>query len=150
LPQPVRTPVRIAGYLAWKNNSTMMKKFITFFILTGILHAGCGGNAEKKEEKQNSKSDITNEPGYKKGLALVAEYRCLTCHHISDRLTGPPYRDISAKYSGYSDTIISHLARRVIRGGNGVWGEVYMTPHPQVSQKDAEAMVKYVLMLKSN
>ena len=126
-----------------------MKKIIAFLILTGILHAGCGGSAEKKEERVSSKGDITNDPAYKKGLALVAENRCLTCHHISDRLTGPSYKEIADKYSSYPDSIVSHLARRVIRGGNGVWGEVYMTPHPQVSTKDAETMVKYVLMLKS-
>ena len=40
------------------------------------------------------------------------------------------------------------LAEKVIKGGSGVWGAVPMTPHPQISQEDAEAMVKYVLLLK--
>ena len=43
---------------------------------------------------------------------------------------------------------VKMLAEKVIKGGSGVWGAVPMTPHPQISQEDAEAMVKYVLLLK--
>jgi cytochrome c len=125
-----------------------MTKFFTICIFAGSMLAGCGGSAERKEERAGY--DITEETDYKKGIALVAENRCLACHHVSDRLTGPAYRAIADKYAGYPDSIISHLAGRVIRGGNGVWGEVYMTPHPQVSKKDAETMVKYILLLKSS
>ena len=107
-------------------------------------------NEEKKEEKQMEKSEKRSEKDYEKGLALVAKNRCLICHNVEDRLTGPSYREIANKYAGYPDSIISFLGKRVITGGNGTWGEVRMTPHPQVSQKEAEAMVRYILMLKSN
>jgi len=40
------------------------------------------------------------------------------------------------------------LANKVIKGGSGKWGDVPMTPHPQLSMDDAKEMVKYVLSLK--
>jgi cytochrome c len=40
------------------------------------------------------------------------------------------------------------LAGKIIAGGQGVWGEIPMSPHPQVSQADAESMVRYILSLK--
>ncbi len=125
-----------------------MKKIIAVCVALAIL-AACGGNSEKKEEKKTDTEDITRDPVYEKGLALVAEHKCMTCHKISEPLTGPPYAEVANKYASYPDTIVSHLARRVIRGGNGVWGEVFMIPHPAVSQEDAETMVKYVLLLKT-
>ena len=72
----------------------------------------------------------------------------MTCHQIDEKLTGPPYREVANKYAGMSDTIVTHLAKKVLTGGNGVWGEIFMTPHPDVSQADAETMVKYILLLK--
>jgi cytochrome c len=41
------------------------------------------------------------------------------------------------------------LAEKVIKGGQGVWGAVPMTPHPALTQADAEQMVKYVMLLKN-
>ena len=78
----------------------------------------------------------------------MAKNKCLTCHAIDDKVTGPPYREVANKYANYPDTIVAHLAHKIITGGNGVWGEVFMTPHPDLSREDAEAMVKYIRLLK--
>src|SRR5689334_2372183 len=91
---------------------------------------------------------ITDNPDYKAGLALIAKNDCLTCHSVNDKINGPAYKDVAAKYANAGDTIVTHLAKKIIAGGSGVWGEIPMTPHPQVSQADAEQMVKYVLLLK--
>ena len=60
---------------------------------------------------------------------------------------GPAYLDVSNKYAGV-DTAVAYLSHKVIAGGSGVWGSLAMTPHAAVSQADAEAMVKYILLLK--
>lgn len=120
-------------------------------ILTVLFLASCGGGSkgEKAENKTETQTeDITKDPDYQAGLSLVAKSNCLTCHKIDEVVTGPPYREIANKYAGLPDTIITHLAKKVISGGNGVWGQVFMTPHPDISQTDAEAMVKYILLLK--
>jgi len=79
---------------------------------------------------------------------LVGQYQCITCHKIDEKLTGPAYRDVANKYAGADDATITKLAQKVISGGSGNWGEVPMTPHPNVSEADAKTMVKYILLLK--
>jgi cytochrome c len=128
-----------------------MKRVILSFGI-GLLLASCGGNADDKktesDKKEATTTDITKDPAYEKGLGLIAKSDCLTCHKIDEVLTGPSYRDVANKYAGMSDTIITHLAGKILKGGNGVWGEIAMTPHPAMSQEDAEAMVKYIMLLK--
>jgi cytochrome c len=123
-----------------------MKKFIIVSFTVFALTA-CGGN-DSKENKDVS--DITQNPDYKKGFALVSDPKnnCLTCHRIDEPLTGPPYRDVANKYAPASDSVINRLAQKVINGGTGVWGQVPMTPHPGLSEDDARAMVKYIMTLK--
>jgi cytochrome c len=125
-----------------------MKKIVLPVIALALLTA-CGSNdAKEKGETTENTNDISQNPDYQKGLALVTKNDCFTCHKIDETLTGPPYREVANKYAGMPDTIIQHLAKKVISGGAGVWGQVFMTPHPGVSEADAEAMVKYILLLK--
>jgi cytochrome c len=127
----------------------MKKILLACFVIAALI--ACNSNPGSKEEKKEDKSevnDITKNPDYQKGLDLVAKSDCFTCHKIDEQLTGPPYRDVANKYAGQPDTIISHLASKIREGGSGVYGQVPMTPHPSISEADAEAMVKYVLLLK--
>lgn len=117
-------------------------------IFAALIFVSCGGSSSKEKKSEDKTEDITKNPDYQAGLSLVAKSNCLTCHKIDEVVTGPPYREIANKYAGLPDTIITHLAKKVISGGNGVWGQVFMTPHPDLSQADAEAMVKYILLLK--
>lgn len=130
-----------------------MKKYLVLFAITGLVAAACGGSEEKKEEKAAEPAaaapvaDLSSNPDYTKGLELVGKSDCLTCHKVNDKLIGPSYKDVANKYEPTEENI-SLLAGKIIKGGKGVWGEVPMTPHPQISEEDAKAMVKYVLLLK--
>lgn len=130
----------------------MKMKFLMASMVFAMLASSCGdsGNEEqsKPEEAKEEKADLSSNPDYKKGLALVAQNDCLTCHTINDRLTGPAYAEVAAKYAGAADTTITRLAGTIIKGGSGVWGSIPMTPHPNVSEEDAKQMVKYILLLK--
>ena len=127
----------------------MKKMLLTSFVIAMLIacNSNSGSTEEKKEEKKEE-TDITKNADYQKGLDLVAKSDCFTCHKIDEPLTGPSYRDVANKYASEPDTIVSHLAHRIIEGGGGVWGQVPMTPHPSIPEADAEAMVKYVLLLK--
>lgn len=120
---------------------------IFFCLVTGILFFSCGNNDEKKVELQNV---YTNDPVYKKGVALVGKNKCLTCHAIDETITGPAYTAIGIKYENASDSLVSVLAGKVITGGTGVWGPGIMIPHPGVTQEEAETMVRYILLLGKN
>lgn len=131
-----------------------MKKLLVIFTMISAI-AACNNGQENKTETpaeetktSTSSSDLSSNPDYQKGLALVGANNCLTCHKINERVVGPSYREVAEKYSGATPEVITQLGEKVIKGGNGVWGEALMTPHPQISQADAEAMVKYILLLK--
>ena len=131
----------------------MKKYFVSASLL--LLLAACGGNntdQKATDDKQaapavTAATDNSSNPDYQKGLALVVASNCTTCHKVNEKLIGPAYQDVAAKYAGV-DTAVTHLAKKVIAGGQGVWGAIPMTAHPELSQADAEQMVKYILLLK--
>ncbi len=132
-----------------------MKKYYVAIALLAATMSACGGNNEKKEEKTvapqaaaAAASDLSSNPDYQKGLELIAKNDCLTCHKVNEKNIGPAYKDVAAKYES-NDANISMLAAKVMKGGQGVWGAVPMTPHPQLSEDDAKQMVKYILLLKN-
>ncbi|MFN5144392.1 MAG: c-type cytochrome [Bacteroidota bacterium] len=131
----------------------MLFRFISFFILLVGLIA-CQSSADKTNVDTTastitatSTTESKKDPVYTKGLALVGKSDCLTCHKIDDKLIGPSYKEIANKYAGAPNDAITALARTIIQGGSGNWGNVPMTPHPGISQEDAETMVRYILTL---
>jgi cytochrome c len=128
-----------------------MKKVLGTMVVVVSLMA-CGGNKESKTGEGTttaaaSTNSLADNPDYQKGLALVGKSDCLTCHKVDEKNIGPSYRDVAAKYEN-NDENIKMLAGKIIKGGSGVWGAIPMTPHPTLSQEDAEALAKYVLLLK--
>lgn len=116
-----------------------------------MLCVSCGEPATSTKAMANDTSaaaSAVKDPVYQKGLALVGKSDCLTCHKIEEQMTGPSYRAIAEKYAGAPNDVITALAQKIINGGVGNWGNVPMTPHPSVSQDDAETMVRYILELK--
>ncbi len=134
-----------------------MKKYLIAFTLLSFVvacgsnndneNAGNNGATEENADAGAATEDVTQTAAYKEGLALIGKNDCLTCHTVNQKLVGPSYMDVSNKYAG-SDTAVTYLAHKIIHGGSGVWGDIAMTPHPNLSQQDAEAMVKYILLLK--
>ncbi len=136
-----------------------MRKFILAATVLATL-AACGGGGDKKPETGSEtkpaesttapaeSDDLSSNPDYKKGLALIANSDCFTCHKVDEAYTGPTYRQVADKYASQAPGIIPELAKKIIDGGTGVWGPQPMIPHPSLSQEDAEAMVKYILLLK--
>lgn len=124
-----------------------MKKLILPLIAI-VLLASCGGGETSGGTTSAPVADAPKDPAYEKGLALVAKNDCLTCHKINETFTGPSYSQVSEKYAGADAAKIKEIADKVIKGGSGVWGSAIMTPHASLSTEDAEAMVKYILLLK--
>ncbi|UOR05086.1 c-type cytochrome [Hymenobacter aerilatus] len=81
------------------------------------------------------------------GAKLIEGSDCTSCHRQDMKLVGPAYAAVAEKYEA-TDANVSMLAKKVINGGKGNWGEIPMTPHPNLSEKDSEAMVRYILSLK--
>jgi cytochrome c len=81
------------------------------------------------------------------GKALMAKSDCFACHKTDTKLVGPAYEEVAQKYPDTEETF-SKLAEKIINGGAGVWGEVPMSPHPQISSSEAKKMAQYILSLK--
>ena len=135
-----------------------MKKFLLPLGLSAIL-ISCNSGSDSATTSSTTTdttavattpavTDYTSDPNYQKGLAIEAKSDCATCHKINEKLVGPAFKDVANKYAGADEAMIDSLAGKVIHGGAGVWGQVPMTPHPDMSQEDARTVVKYVLLLK--
>lgn len=127
-----------------------MKKYLLAIALVVLIGACSSNNSNEKKEAASVSpapvADLSTNPDYQKGLALIAKSDCLTCHKTDAKLIGPAYKDVSAKYE-HTEANIELLAGKILKGGGGVWSPVPMTPHPQLSLEDAKQMVKYIFLL---
>ena len=80
------------------------------------------------------------------GKELVEAGTCLSCHQLDGPSIGPSYMDVAKKYDGEQDAL-SYLAGKIREGGSGVWGEVVMPPHVQLSEDEVDQMAAYILSL---
>lgn len=81
------------------------------------------------------------------GERLVEEARCYACHHVTDTLLGPPYVAIAARHAPRKDVMTDVLARKIVHGGGGNWGQVPMVPNQWVSIEEARVMSAWILEL---
>lgn len=78
---------------------------------------------------------------------LAKAKNCMACHAVANKLVGPAYKDVAAKYAGQKDAE-AKLVTKVIKGGSGVWGAIPMPANPQVSEADARTLVKWIMAQK--
>ena len=101
-------------------------------------------NTYKENKEQNAivaNSEVLNENG------LMKKSDCYSCHTNDSKLVGPSFKEIAQKYSSSPDNI-KLLVDKVINGGSGVWGQVPMQAHSQMSDNEAQEMINYILALK--
>ncbi len=96
-----------------------------------------------KPKTEKTATKVSEMPG----LSIIAKNDCRACHAVKDKLVGPPYEQIAAKYKN-TNANINMLSSKIIKGGAGNWGQVPMAAHPQISGSDAKKMVQYILSLK--
>ncbi|HEY2726244.1 MAG TPA: cytochrome c class I, partial [Parafilimonas sp.] len=71
----------------------MKKYFVVVAAL--VIIAACNSNINSNANSDSSAAtvskpaDLSSNPDYQKGLALVAANDCLTCHKIDEKVTGP-------------------------------------------------------------
>jgi cytochrome c len=122
----------------------MMNKFGMAALVVAFLMA-CASKQESSEQ-QDEPAQLSTSQLAAIGKILVDESDCKTCHHPTNKIIGPAHTDVAKKYE-FNDENIKLLAKRIIEGGSGVWGEIPMNAHPDLSQEDAEKMAIYVLSL---
>jgi len=75
---------------------------------------------------------------------LAQQKNCMACHAIDKKVVGPAYKDVAAKYAGQKDAV-AKLVEKLRHGGSGNWGAIPMPGNPALPEKDAQALVRWVL-----
>ena len=78
---------------------------------------------------------------------LLKDGGCLSCHASHEKIVGPAFVKIAAKYAGQSDAVDT-LAQSVRNGSSGKWGRAAMPAHANMSDGDIKALVTWVLATK--
>jgi cytochrome c len=134
-----------------------MRKLLSLLAATALL-CSCGGGGTNNDSTPATPTDTaaaapstsggTPEIANQKGLELIGANDCMTCHAIDKKVIGPAYIDVAKKYEN-TPAVIDTLVAKIKHGGKGNWGEIAMTPHPDLPDADAQEMVKYILSLKN-
>src|SRR6185312_9363121 len=82
------------------------------------------------------------------GLADAKASDCFACHAIDHKVVGPAYDEVAKRYAGKGNAVVDKLMEKVIKGGSGSWGDIAMTPHPDLGQQKARTIVEWILSLK--
>ncbi len=126
-----------------------MNKYVAIIALLAIVSCNKTVDPNKESnimlEEPTAKVMDSVAVGKHEGLALIEGADCLTCHKVDAKLVGPSYQEVANKYTSAD---IDMLAKKIIDGGKGVWGEIPMTPHAGMSPDNAKKMVEYILTLK--
>jgi cytochrome c len=153
----------------------MKKVFLALAIATACYACGGGASTESTTPVSNNDSNTNSQiggesatpanpapaadtsaaapapataaAGGKDGKALIEASDCRTCHLDKDKLIGPSYIEVAKKYPN-TEANVKLLSSKVMAGGTGVWGQIPMVAHPNLSAEDAQAMVKYILSMK--
>ena len=78
------------------------------------------------------------------GLALAKKNACVACHGVSNKIVGPGFNEIAAKYKS-SDAAAMELLAKVKNGTRGTWGAVPMPAQAHVADDDIRAIVAWIL-----
>ncbi len=77
-------------------------------------------------------------------LELAQKSGCMACHGVNNKIVGPGYNEIQARYKDQPDAE-TRLVAKVKAGGQGVWGAVPMPPNSHLSDADLKTLVQWIM-----
>jgi cytochrome c len=80
-------------------------------------------------------------------LDLAQKKNCTACHAVDQKLLGPSFKEVAAKYAADKGAAAA-LATKIVKGGVGAWGQIPMPANPQVSEAEAKQLAAWVLGTK--
>lgn len=107
-----------------------------------VLLTGCGAGDEPaaSDPLAAEKTLSTSDPQFQ----LAQRYSCTACHSLTNRLVGPAWSVVAARYPPTA-TNIDTLKRKVRNGGAGVWGAIPMPANTAPSDADIDTLVRWIL-----
>lgn len=77
-------------------------------------------------------------------LDLATKSGCMACHGVKNKIVGPGFNEVVARYQGQPDAE-SRLIAKVKAGGQGVWGSIPMPPNAHIKDDDLKTLVQWIL-----
>ena len=129
-----------------------MKKLIVICSITLLVYSCSNGETSENKNANDTQNEaapaeVPKDPEVARGLKLVANSDCFTCHKVVEASQGPAYEKVAARYPN-NEAVMDSISKKIITGGSGNWGTIPMTPHPDLSEADAKTMIKYIMSLK--
>ena len=75
---------------------------------------------------------------------LAAQYACLACHGIGNKIVGPALLEVHKKYAAQKTDAVKLLTVRIKSGGSGVWGTIPMPAQDHVPDADIRAIAEWI------
>jgi cytochrome c len=75
--------------------------------------------------------------------ALLNANSCTACHGMKNKVVGPGFNEIAAKYKGRADAE-AYLVQKIKNGGSGVYGSIPMPAQPQLKDAEAKAIAQWI------
>lgn len=75
--------------------------------------------------------------------SLAERNACTACHGVNNKIVGPAYKDVQAKYAGKIDA--AALAAKIRAGSSGAWGPIPMPPQSGLTTAEAEQLAEWIL-----
>jgi cytochrome c len=88
-------------------------------------------------------NDTTQLKAYRKNreaLHAMMSSNCMNCHTFNSKLIGPSFADISRKKGD-----VQQLIKHVKEGSTGIWGDIVMPSHPELSNDEVSRMVEWIM-----
>jgi len=93
------------------------------------------------------KNKLALEKANAPGKALMLSLDCKSCHKVNEKSVGPAFMEVAKKYPKNVATI-DRLAKKIIKGGHGNWGDVDMPAHPALKPDEAKKILNWIFSLK--
>ena len=117
-----------------------------FILLAAALLAACNFDDKPPGTEKSVKiaADLTQD----EAMQLAARGNCISCHRMNDRLSGPGWREVGARY-GSDAKAAPLIASHIKSGGTFGWNMGYMPMRGDSKLTDAEidALAKYISTL---
>ena len=84
-----------------------------------------------------------------KGLTILRNSDCFTCHASKNKLIGPSFELIAKRYQVNKNSL-ERLTKKVMNGSTGIWGKVAMPAHPAMKNDEIREMISWILTNNSN
>lgn len=126
-----------------EDGSLQNKKILPAQVSVSANYLAEGYNLTDVAQKQMSVDASAQFAGV---IAVMNRSDCRSCHATNEKVLGPAFMQIAQKYKG-DFAAPDRLAKKIIAGGQGVWGDAMMPAHTNMADADAKAIVKYILSL---